>query len=151
MKELLHRLLRDNDLCVLCTCGDRPLASLMSCIVEPDKPTLYMTMSKESHKYKNILKNAAVSVLMDNRAQTASPDERCALTIAGRAEAVTHPDICTALAARLMRRNPQLAPFLQVPGGVILAIHIESCQVLRGVHESVVFARDAIWPPSPAA
>ncbi|MGE4298529.1 MAG: pyridoxamine 5'-phosphate oxidase family protein [Desulfovibrionaceae bacterium] len=142
MNDVVEALLRNHDLCVLCTCGaGGPLASLMSYCVEDDLAMLYVATRADSRKYKNVEHNPKVSVLIDNRDTVGDAAQRCALTLAGRAEAVADLDRRAVLGAHLLARHPQLEGIVQASDGVILAIRIDSYLLVRGPDKALFIPR----------
>ena len=84
------KILTETDLCVLCTSkNDVPDASLMLYICDDQCTKLYMLTLRDTDKYRNILHNPNVSVLVDTRDAAGGGTARAkALTIHGEASVV---------------------------------------------------------------
>lgn len=80
MLAQVKELLTTNSLCVLCTTnGDTPYCSLMTYALSDDLTTVYMVTVRDSRKFKNLLENSAISLLVDNRQKIAClSDEKVA-------------------------------------------------------------------------
>lgn len=72
MLAQVKELLINNNLCVLCTTnGAIPYCSLMTYALSDDYKIVYMVTVRHSRKYKNLLENSTVSLLVDNRQKIA--------------------------------------------------------------------------------
>jgi nitroimidazol reductase NimA-like FMN-containing flavoprotein (pyridoxamine 5'-phosphate oxidase superfamily) len=138
MIERMKALLKDGDMCVLATCSDnRPHCSLMGYVTDPDAETLYMVTLKDSRKYRNVVENPHVSLLVDTREE---------IPELGRAgvKALTVHGICRPLSSdeghtfldRLARRHPQLAGLTRDPNAVVLEVKVEGLLLLDGVAQA---------------
>jgi len=129
-------MLMDNNLCVLATCiENKPNSSLMQYTSNEDASEMYMLTLKGSSKYRNILSNPEVSLLVDTRN---NPDIR-ALTIYGKALVIEDAAPRQVLITQLVEKNPDLAVFAGNPEVCLIAVKIESFLLLDGLVESSFF------------
>ncbi|WP_050738500.1 pyridoxamine 5'-phosphate oxidase family protein [Acetobacterium bakii] len=138
MLEKVEKILRENTLCVLCTeGGGKPYCSLMTYIPNDDLRVLYMVSTLASRKFKNLLANPRVSVLVDTRQNPgASPEEKIA--------SVTFEGSFQPLAASEMQRikthladdHLELNAILENPNCVVFSIKLNSYLLLDGPIDS---------------
>lgn len=130
VKEMLH----DNALCVLCTVsGGIPHCSLMTYVLGDDLKTVYMVTVRGSRKYRNLLENSDVSLLIDNRQRLAvSSDEPVAsITFEGIHKQL---DSVESESARIhfADRHGELKEILQNPDSVVFGIELKTFLLLNG-------------------
>lgn len=66
MLEQIKTLVRENDMCVLATgSGEGPHTSLMAYICDEDVTAIYLVTPSQSLKYRNIMLDGRVSLLVD--------------------------------------------------------------------------------------
>ncbi|MBP8866109.1 MAG: pyridoxamine 5'-phosphate oxidase family protein [Acetobacterium sp.] len=132
MLAKLETLLRENSLCVLCTeATSNPYCSLMTYLPSDDLATLYLVATRESRKFKNLLVNPRVSVLVDSRQHPAAAANIVSVSLAGLFKPLTAaevPPLKTAFAGT----HPELAEILNHPDSVIFAIKLQSYLLLDG-------------------
>jgi nitroimidazol reductase NimA-like FMN-containing flavoprotein (pyridoxamine 5'-phosphate oxidase superfamily) len=132
MLAKLETLLRDNSLCVLCTeAAGNPYCSLMTYLLSDDLGTLYLVSTRESRKFKNLLANPRVSVLVDSRQHPTGEANIVSVTFAGLFQPLTDaevPPIKTAFAGK----HPELTEILNHPDSVIFAIKLTAYLLLDG-------------------
>jgi len=129
-------MLMDNNLCVLATCKEnKPNSSLMQYTSNEDVSEMYMLTLKGSSKYRNILSNPEVSLLVDTR----NNSNIRALTIYGKALVIEDAAPRQALITQLVEKNPDLAVFAGNPEVCLIAVKIESFLLLDGLVESSFF------------
>ena len=136
MLENMLAFIRENDNCVLATSqGQEPHASLMAYLPEDQGRMIYLITSAETVKYRNIMANPQVSLLIDDR-RAGEADRRVrALTVGG---------VCTPapeaeqeeLKARFARRLPHLAGITADPAATVLMVMVRTLQFLTGPTES---------------
>ncbi len=132
----MMRLIRERDLCVLATVeGDRPYCSLMAYAPSADGSELYLATLRATRKYRNLLANPAVSLLIDTR-ERRPREEALALTIEGECRAIEDPGRRAEACRRLAAAHPHLAALLARPETAILCVRPRSLLLLRGVHEA---------------
>ncbi|MGV8078477.1 MAG: pyridoxamine 5'-phosphate oxidase family protein [Syntrophales bacterium] len=135
MKELLNR----KDLCVMATESEgMPHCSLMSYAVSGDGREIWMLTLAETKKYRNLLANPNVSLLVDTREDNRAPGRPrpMALTISGRFRSPDSPEREDALRRRLVERHPALVELANHPAARVLIVRILSFQLLDGVAEA---------------
>jgi len=73
MLEEMKALAKQKDICVLATVSDgNPHCSLMAYATDDDCREIYMITQKGTKKYKNLIKNPSVSLLIDTREEQAA-------------------------------------------------------------------------------
>jgi nitroimidazol reductase NimA-like FMN-containing flavoprotein (pyridoxamine 5'-phosphate oxidase superfamily) len=138
MLDLMKGVLREGDMCVLATCSDnRPHCSLMGYVSDDAVETVYMVTLKDSRKYRNVLDNPRVSLLVDTRQE---------IPVVGRKgiKALTVHGACRPLPAgeggpilrELVGRHPHLEPLTGHPDAVVLEVKVEGFLLLDGVSEA---------------
>jgi len=136
MIEKMKALLKTKDVCVMATViGDVPHCSLMSYATDDEGREVYMVTGRETKKYRNLLHNPAVSLLIDTREDDRG-DRRAraqALTVNGRAETVREVEKRADIRRRLLARHPHLQTLLDNPEAELIAVHIGSFQLLEGI------------------
>jgi nitroimidazol reductase NimA-like FMN-containing flavoprotein (pyridoxamine 5'-phosphate oxidase superfamily) len=106
----------------------RPHASLVAFALTPDRRGLLFATPKGTTKYRNMLKNSRVSLVVDNRENSKADylgAEAC--TIFGRAREVRKKQERTALAGVLARKHPALREFIDAPTTALILVRIERC------------------------
>jgi nitroimidazol reductase NimA-like FMN-containing flavoprotein (pyridoxamine 5'-phosphate oxidase superfamily) len=135
MQEMLH----SQDMCVLATVGGcRPHCSLMAYVCDDAARHIYMATYRDSVKFRNLLQNPAVSLLVDTR-ETHGKSRRAdtkALTASGLYEPLTNPVEMDAVKARLLAAHPQLKVVLQSEAAEVIAVRLTSFLLLDGLTDS---------------
>lgn len=123
---VLHGLLADQGLAVLGTEGDgQPYTSLVAIAAEAEGREIYFATPAATTKYRNLRANERVSLLIDNRGNTAADfHEAAAATAVGSARVAAEETAATARAL-LLRRHPYLEDFLAAPSSVLFAVRVE--------------------------
>ncbi len=135
MLQPMKALLRCRGDGVLCTAAQgRPHCSLMSYVTDPSCDTVIMATLKYSTKFKNIMENPRVSLLVDTRDSRGRGDHGAvqALTVAGNIEIEADKARDAEARARLLERHPLVRPILEDPDSVLLYVRIESFLLLDG-------------------
>ena len=135
LREKVRALIREQGSCVLATAsGNRPHCSLMAYAANPSCDEIYLMTLKDSRKYRNMRKNPAVSLLIDNRQDTSPSDhiETIALTLSGRFQQIKEDTERKHILGELSRKHPGLAYFFENPAGEPVRIIIESILLLEG-------------------
>ena len=139
MLEEMKALAKQKDICVLATLsGGNPHCSLMAYATDDDCREIYMITQKGTKKYKNLIKNPSVSLLIDTREeQSASrPLQAKALTIAGLFQEINDEGKKGLARARLLERHPHLAGFIDQADTELLCIKATSFLLLSGLKEA---------------
>jgi nitroimidazol reductase NimA-like FMN-containing flavoprotein (pyridoxamine 5'-phosphate oxidase superfamily) len=137
--EAIKYLIRDNSLCVLATASaDRPHCSLMAYVVNEECTEFCMATPRDSKKYRNLVANAQVSLLIDNRDRhgpTTTPETK-ALTVGGVFRPLSDGPELDPARSRLLARHPEMAAFFHHADTVVFSVKVESYQLLEGIAES---------------
>ena len=140
MIETIRAFLRGNSFCVLATCAEnRPHCSLMAYVVD-SRDVLYLATLTATRKYKNILQNPYVSVLVDNR--TLSPDTHPhqALTVSGICNPVDDSRHRSEWLDRIAEKHPRLQELTDLPDVAVVAVHPTDFLFMDGALKSMVSA-----------
>jgi heme iron utilization protein len=127
--ERLHLLDSTQLHAVLATDADgMPYTSLVSFALTPDRKGLLFLTPKSTRKYKNILKNNYVSLLIDTRANTAKDYLLAeAVTIMGIAKPVRSSTKKTELSEIFISKHPQFKEFILLPEIALICVDITRC------------------------
>jgi nitroimidazol reductase NimA-like FMN-containing flavoprotein (pyridoxamine 5'-phosphate oxidase superfamily) len=139
MMQLMKRLLKENDMCVLATCSANvPHCSLMSYVTNDAGDVIYMVTRSDSRKYANLSGNPHVSLLVDTRvaAKPGGRSEIKALTVAGTYLPVTEAAERHRIFEQLVGYHPQLRELASHPKAEPLAIAVQSFLLLDGVSDA---------------
>lgn len=122
-------------MCVLATCYDnKPHCSLMAYLPNQEADIVYMVTRKKTHKYKNLLENPNVSLLIDTRTQE-GPLGRAAvqaLTISGICTPVQEPAERDSVCSQIVIQHPHLKELAEHPDAAIISIKLDSFLLLDG-------------------
>lgn len=132
-------LAKQKDMCVLATVsGGNPHCSLMAYATDDDCREIYMVTQKGTKKYKNLIENPSVSLLIDTREEQAAsrPLQAKALTIAGLFQEIDDEGKKRLARARLLERHPHLAGFLDQADAELFCIKVTSFLLLNGLTEA---------------
>lgn len=139
MIEKMKSLIRQKDTCVLATVFENaPHCSLMSYVTDADCREIYMVTHRETKKYRNLLNNSCVSLLIDTRTDASKNprDVISALTIGGTFQKIDDEMKKERARAALLARHPALREFLTDPDAEIIAVRCRSFQLLEGIRDS---------------
>jgi len=135
----MKALAKQKDICVLATVsGGNPHCSLMAYATDEDCREIYMVTGKGTKKYKNLIENPSVSLLIDTREEQAAsrPLQAKALTIAGLFQKIDDEGKERLARARLLERHPHLAEFIDQADTELLCIKATSFLLLNGLKEA---------------
>jgi uncharacterized pyridoxamine 5'-phosphate oxidase family protein len=140
----MKTLVQEKDTCVLATAsGGRPHCSLMSYVVDPECREIFMVTNRGTKKYKNLLENPWVSLLIDTREEdrNLAIGQKKALTINGVFQKV---DLARkkVIRAQFLARHPELRELVDGPEAEIIAIRVQSFQLLEGVQDAYFAQQD---------
>ena len=132
----MKALAREKNICVLATVGDRkPHCSLMAYVTDENCTEIYMVTHKNTHKYKNLMENPSVSLLIDTR--EISPRTRAkALTVEGISAAIEGEKKRQEVQSMLLDVHPHLSEFINHSEAEILCVRIQSFLLLDGLQEA---------------
>lgn len=137
MLEKIKALVRGKDMCVLSTVSENmtPHCSLMAYVSDEECREIYMATNRSTMKYKNLLHNPAVSLLIDSR-ELMPRHEAQALTIDGVFQPIENVDTGNWVEARLLKQHPHLRDFIRDPDTTLICINVQSYLLLDGLTES---------------
>lgn len=119
----------------------RPYTSIIAFALTPDRRTLLFTTSSSTRKYRNIISQPAVSILLDNRSQSAGDiNSAQAVTLLGTAKKVRAGAKKEQYRAIFVNRHPELADFIDDPGTALIAFTLQ-----QAVHVAR-FEDVSVWP-----
>lgn len=125
VKKAILSLLSSQQLAALSTQRDgQPYTSLMAFAHTQDLKYVVVATGKATRKHHNILHDARVSLLIDNRSNSTDDfHSAMALTVLGKAEPV-EADEQAAYQDLYLERHPYLEKFLSSPTTAFIKIHI---------------------------
>lgn len=136
MLEQMLAFIRENGICVLATCnGQEPHASLMAYLYGDQGRRIYLITSSQSLKYRNILANPQVSLLIDDRRSAEADRQVKALTVGGHCAPAPEAEQ-EELKARFAQGLPHLAGITADPAAKVLVVRARALQLLAGPTES---------------
>ncbi|MBW1781458.1 MAG: pyridoxamine 5'-phosphate oxidase family protein [Deltaproteobacteria bacterium] len=137
--ERMKSLVRSHDTCVLATVSEgRPHCSLMAYATDETCGEIYMVTHRTTGKYRNLLSNPHVSLLVDTREEHVGHRrlEAQALTVEGAFRPIQDTERRLMAGARLTRAHPYLADFMTHPDAEIFAITVTSFLLLDGLSDA---------------
>jgi nitroimidazol reductase NimA-like FMN-containing flavoprotein (pyridoxamine 5'-phosphate oxidase superfamily) len=138
MLSSMKSLLKEKDMCVLATAsGGAPHCSLMAYVTDEECAQIYMVTQRNTRKYKNVLQNPSVSLLIDTREDhQGRRHEAKAMTVSGKCEVLEDVAKQALVKAKLLKRHPHLKEFLSRPDSAILCVRIASFLLLDGLTDA---------------
>mgnify|MGYP002062629040 CR=1 FL=1 len=132
MKDLA----KQKDTCVLATvAGQKPYCSLMAYVTDEHCEEIYMVTHKNTNKYKNLMENQFVSLLIDSR--EISPRSKAkALTVAGECTVIEDEKKRRKVRSKILAVHPNLSEFINHSEAEILCVRICSFLLLNGLQEA---------------
>jgi nitroimidazol reductase NimA-like FMN-containing flavoprotein (pyridoxamine 5'-phosphate oxidase superfamily) len=114
---------------VLCTVGgEAPYASIVAYALTPDLRGLLFATPRATTKYRNILENKNVSLLIDTRSNTGEDYMGAeAVTITGTARPLRKGAHRDELSRVMIRKHPGLAKFVRAEGTALVLVEIKNC------------------------
>jgi nitroimidazol reductase NimA-like FMN-containing flavoprotein (pyridoxamine 5'-phosphate oxidase superfamily) len=132
MSEEIKRFVMEKDFCVMATSSGRiPHCSLMAYVSGGDAGEIYMVTHRNTTKYKNLLENPFVSLLVDTR-EGFRRGEGKAVTIEGTFQKIEDEEMRKTVKQSLLKRHPNLEAFLSHPEAEPFCIKIRSFLLLDG-------------------
>jgi nitroimidazol reductase NimA-like FMN-containing flavoprotein (pyridoxamine 5'-phosphate oxidase superfamily) len=135
IREKARELIRKRGTCVLATATkNRPYCSLMAYACNETCSELYMLTGRETRKYRNLMENPAVSILIDTRRSNLESDHKrtTALTLSGKFEPVMSRSEERGMREGIKTRHPGLGDLLDDPDTEVVRIKIDSYLLLMG-------------------
>jgi nitroimidazol reductase NimA-like FMN-containing flavoprotein (pyridoxamine 5'-phosphate oxidase superfamily) len=139
MLEEMKALIRAKDVCVLATvAGGEPHCSLMSYVTDDDCREFFMITHRNTKKFRNLLQNEAVSLLIDTREEDAGQkrEQVQALTVSGVFQIMENREKGSLFRDKLLVRHPHLKEFAASDDAQVFCVRARSFQLLRGVSDS---------------
>jgi nitroimidazol reductase NimA-like FMN-containing flavoprotein (pyridoxamine 5'-phosphate oxidase superfamily) len=137
--ELIDRiraLVASRHVCVLATVDkDRPYCSLMNYVTDESCRDFYMATLRHTNKYRNLLANPSVSLLVDSR-ESAPLSSSQALTVEGVFEPINDDEKRSWVFSRLIAQNPLLKDFLSLPDVDVICIRARSYLLIDGISDA---------------
>jgi heme iron utilization protein len=127
--ERLIALDKDQLHAVLATESDgQPYTSMIAYAITPDNKGIVFATPRKTQKYKNVLNNDRVSILIDTRSNT-EKDYMSAesLTILGNATLVRKGEKWSELKKVLIRKHPKLNKIIHSPETRLIFVKITKC------------------------
>lgn len=133
VKGTVRRLLRTENLGVLATVGEgQPLCSLMTFAATEDMRRIIFATRRDTAKFRNLLENPRVSMLIDSRVRAGEDFTRTvAITITGEATE-TAGRLRDELAHVLLEKHPHLRDFVSAGESAVVAVEVERCYLVSG-------------------
>lgn len=124
LPEGITRMLHEHDFGFLATSGSQyPYTSLVTILISPGSRYLFFPILRETRKYENLIHDAHVSVLLDNRSNTDNSDRLYAISVCGMAHEVAG-SVLTACTEQFLLRHPHLSGFLSLPQTALVQVTI---------------------------
>ncbi len=139
MLDQMKQRAREKAICVLATVShNKPRCSLMAYTTDSEGKEFYMVTSRETSKFRNLIDNPNVSLLIDSREDDKAPDRNraWALTVSGRAREIVNREKQQEIGLVLLEKNPHLKELLDKDDTAVLCVEAESFLLLKGVSES---------------
>jgi len=132
--ERLNALDKDQLHAVLATDADgQPYTSMIAYALTPDKKGIVFVTPKRTQKYKNVLKNNRVSLLIDTRSNTKKDYMSTeSLTILGNAIPVRKGGKWSELKGIFIRKHPKLNEIIHSPETKLIFVKINRCIHVTG-------------------
>jgi len=114
---------------VLATDSDgQPYTSLIAYALTPDMKKVVFATPRATRKFKNILKNRLVSLMIDSRSNTERDYmDAESVTILGNAYSLRRGKKWSDLAEVLKKKHPELIEFIDSPETVLICVEINQC------------------------
>jgi heme iron utilization protein len=104
----------------------RPYASLIAFALTPNCKIVIFATSKATRKYRNIMSERSVSILIDNRSQTPEDLSHAeAVTLVGTVRSIRAGVRKEEYSKVFLDKHPPLAGFINEPGTALMAMVIE--------------------------
>ena len=132
----MRELARDQNRCVMATItGRKPYCSLMAYVTNRECTKIYMVTHRQTQKYKNLITNPAVSLLIDSR-DTLPRSAVQAMTVEGVFQKIEDPAEDIKVRQKLLSVHPHLNEFMGHPEAEVFCIKIKSFLLLNGLTQA---------------
>ena len=133
MLQEMKKLAKEKNSCVLATIIDtKPYCSLMAYVTNMACTEIYMVTHRSSQKFRNLIANPAVSLMIDNR-DTAHRTAARAMTVEGVFQKIRDPVKEVKVRRKLLSSHPHLDEFMGHPEAEVFQINIKSFLLLDGL------------------
>ena len=131
-KELLRQIVGSQRFAVLSTLSNRqPYSNLVAFAVSDDLRQIVFATNRNTRKYRNILSNNKIALLIDNRSNSQSDFTRAlAITVLGTAGELSG-DENDKLVRSYLDKHPSLGEFLQRPDTAIIKVLVNDYILAR--------------------
>lgn len=137
MIDRINDFLKKQSNCVLATVRQgRPHCSLMSYVTDPDVQFVYMVTHRNTSKYRNLLDNPSVSLLVDNRQTPVDKQNTWTLTVHGTFQSLTAEVQRSSVRPRFIERHADMYRFIEHPEAEFISIRIASFLFLDGISKA---------------
>jgi nitroimidazol reductase NimA-like FMN-containing flavoprotein (pyridoxamine 5'-phosphate oxidase superfamily) len=139
MLEEMKAMVKAKDMCVMATVSrGTPHCSLMTYVCDDECQEIYMITQKNTQKYKNLLENPTVSLLIDSREEHTGSSRRNAkaMTISGTFHKIENEFEKKEAGNRLLERHPHLEVFFDDPDTEVFCVSVSSFLLLDGLKEA---------------
>jgi nitroimidazol reductase NimA-like FMN-containing flavoprotein (pyridoxamine 5'-phosphate oxidase superfamily) len=139
MLEEMKAMVKAKDMCVMATVSrGTPHCSLMMYVCDDECQEIYMITQKNTQKYKNLLENPTVSLLIDSREEHTGSSRRNAkaMTISGTFHKIENNSEKKEAGNRLLERHPHLEVFFDDPDTEVFCVSVSSFLLLDGLKEA---------------
>jgi nitroimidazol reductase NimA-like FMN-containing flavoprotein (pyridoxamine 5'-phosphate oxidase superfamily) len=139
MIEEMKTLAREKDVCVLATASsDVPHCSLMAYATDEECSEFYMVTRRDTRKYRNLVENPSVSLLIDTREERKGSrlSGGRAMTVSGVFEPLKDGREAWAARQSLVKRHPELEVLLDHPNSELIRIRVHSFLLLKGLTDA---------------
>jgi nitroimidazol reductase NimA-like FMN-containing flavoprotein (pyridoxamine 5'-phosphate oxidase superfamily) len=136
MIEKINQIIMEEKFCVLATAMENnPYCSLMAYAADDACKRLYMVTMTDSEKYRNLMSNDSVSILIDTREKINDQPVK-ALTITGRFSKISDEKTFDAVKEILQKQHPELNTFFNNELACLFYVEIKSVLLLDGFSRS---------------
>lgn len=137
-RHLINELLASQVQGVLATCqGEQPYTSLMAFAATPDLKRLIFATYRETYKYRNLVANPRVALLIDNRSgRIADHYDGIAVTATGTTRDGS-PAERDSLLNPYLARHPNLAEFANSSDCALMVLEVEHYYLVSKFHDVV--------------
>jgi nitroimidazol reductase NimA-like FMN-containing flavoprotein (pyridoxamine 5'-phosphate oxidase superfamily) len=135
MLDKMKALVRQKDICVLATASEnKPHCSLMAYATDDECSEIYMVTYRDTKKYRNLVQNCRVSLLIDTRDEVKDSDrlKGKALTIEGEFRQIEDAEKKTLIRDRLRAKHLHLEELISHPNSDVFSIRVISFLLLEG-------------------
>ena len=130
LKRNLHKLFNEQKLAVLSSnMQNQPYPSLIAFTCTEDLKNFIIVTLRNSNKYRNIMNNPQVSLLVDNRENQPSDfSNAIAVSVFGKAEEIQND--LNLFRNLYLKKHPYLEDFVKLPDCTLLKINVEKYSVV---------------------